>query len=414
MRWGVKEVNHQRVAFVAQVKAGGSTMSELCRQFQISRPTGYKWLRRYEAVGSFSALKEESRRPHCSPRRIDERIEKRIIQLRQETGWGAKKLRKILQRDEGIEIGRMTVNRILDRNGLLREEDRHPQATQRFEMERPNELWQMDFKGQFLMKKGSCYPLSVLDDHSRYVLGLVALSRPNHDNVEPALIGIFQQYGLPDAMLMDHGSPWWTTASGHGLTRLSVMLIEQGIHLKYSRIRHPQTQGKVEKWHDTLRRAVRHQGEPHNMHGWSELFERIRQQYNHVRPHEGIQDQVPADRYRVSAKVYREHPREWEYPAGSIVKRIGRQGELHWHGHIYFISEALHKRRVRVEPIGSKLLVSYRHMYIREIEIGGSSRPIVKSITDPVVQTATAVEKQKPVFPQPFESSIHSLHNLDD
>ena len=205
--------------------------------------------------------------------------------------------RVVLQRDEGIQIGRMTVNRILMRNGLLREEDRHRPATRRFEMSRPNALWQMDFKGQFPMGRGFCYPLSVLDDHSRYLVGLDAMASPSLEGVEGSLIGIFERYGLPESMLMDHGTPWWSANNGHGLTRLSVMLIEQGIQLRYSGVGHPQTQGKVEKWHDTLRRAVRHEGQiPEDLSGWEELLAPIRHNYNQVRPHEGIDMQVPADR----------------------------------------------------------------------------------------------------------------------
>ena len=161
MSWGVKDVKEQRIAFVARALSGQEDFSELCREFQVSRPTGYKWLRRYQEVGSFAELEEQSRRPQKSPGRIEEGIEKRVIQLRQATGWGAKKLQKVLQRDEGIQIGRTTVNRILARNGLLREEDRHRPATRRFEMSHPNALWQMDFKGQFPMGGGFCYPLSV-------------------------------------------------------------------------------------------------------------------------------------------------------------------------------------------------------------------------------------------------------------
>jgi transposase InsO family protein len=394
MSWGVKDVKEQRIAFVARALSGQENFSELCGEFQVSRPTGYKWLRRYQEVGSFAELEEQSRRPRQSPGRIEEEIEKRVIQLRQATGWGAKKLQKVLQRDEGIQIGRTTVNRILARNGLLREEDRHRPATRRFEMSHPNALWQMDFKGQFSMGGGFCYPLSVLDDHSRYLVGLVAMSSPSLEGVESSVIGIFERYGLPESMLMDHGTPWWSANNGHGLTRLSVMLIEQGIQLRYSGVGHPQTQGKVEKWHDTLRRAVRHEGQmPDDLRGWEELLAPIRQNYNQVRPHEGIDMQVPADRYVRSSRPYQREPRGWEYPMGSIVKRVDRDGRLYVSGRHYFICEALSGKRVRVENIGATVLVSYRQMYIREI-VDEKSRPVVR----PTRRTSPPTVR-RPIFP---------------
>jgi transposase InsO family protein len=382
-------MKEQRIAFVVRAVSGVDNFSQLCREFEISRPTGYKWVGRYGQTKSFAKLEEISRRPRQSPGRVKEELEKRVIQLRQETGWGAKKLQKVLERDEGIRIGRSTVNRILRRNGLLREEDRHRPANHRFEYAAPNELWQMDFKGQFAMGRGYCYPLSVLDDHSRYLVGLAALSSPSLEGVEGNLIAIFEQYGLPEAMLMDHGTPWWSANNGHGLTRLSVMLIRQGIQLKYSGVGHPQTQGKVEKWHDTLRRAVRHHGQlPDNLQGWSNLFEPIRHRYNHVRPHEGIDMQCPADRYSASRRPYQPQPREWEYPIGATVKRVDRDGRLYLSGCHYFVSEALVGQPVRVETIGDTFLISYRHMYVREI-VAGQSRSVVR----PISQSPTSLSR---------------------
>src|SRR5262245_12917951 len=381
MSWGVKDVKGQRISFVLRALSKKENFSKLCREFQISRPTGYKWLRRYEASPELSKLDEQSRRPVHSPNRTSAKIEGRVIQLRQETGWGAKKLQTVLARDQQIRIGRMTVNRILARNGLLREEDRHAPAIRRFEMSAPNQLWQMDHKGPLPMGKTQCHPLSVLDDHSRFLIGLQAMSSPQLEPTQRSLIAMFETYGLPEAMLMDHGTVWWNPTNGHGLTRLSVMLIRQGIVLRYSGVGHPQTQGKVEKWHDTLRRAVRHHGTtPDDLNGWSELLARIRQTYNHVRPHEAIAMQVPAQRYRPSARCYQPRPREWHYPRGSFVKRVDCDGRIHIFGRDRFISEALVGERVRVDRLGRIALISYRHMYIREIHADGPGRQLISPI----------------------------------
>jgi transposase InsO family protein len=393
MSWGVKDVKGQRIAFVIRKSAGKERMSDLCREFKISRPTGYKWLRRYQENNKLSELEEQSRRPKHSPGRTAADVENRVIQLRQQTGWGAKKLQYVLERDERIRVGRMTVNRILQRNGLIVEEDRHPAATTRFEMSAPNQLWQMDYKGPFPRGTGQCHPLSVLDDYSRYLIGLDAMSGPQMEPAQRSLIRMFEQYGLPQAMLMDHGSAWWNPISGHGLTRLSVMLIRQGITLKYSGVGHPQTQGKVEKWHDTLRRAVRHRRWlPEQLADWTTLLYEIRNVYNNVRPHEGINMQVPAQRYQRSPRNYQSQPPEWEYPVGSLIKRVDCDGSIRLFGNSNFLSEALIGERVRVEKFGPVALVSYRHMYIREINENGS-RPLVCAIGKPSMHTERALEK---------------------
>jgi transposase InsO family protein/transposase-like protein len=378
MSWGVKDMKGQRIAFVMRAVSGKKNFSALCREFQISRPTGYKWLGRYEESGQAGNLDELSRRPMHSPNRTKETIERQVIQVRQETGWGAKKVQKVMERDYGIEIGRMTVNRIFSRNGLLREEDRHRPATKRFEMGAPNQMWQMDHKGPLAMGTRHCHPLSVLDDHSRYLIGLEAMEGPQIEPTQRALIGMFESHGLPEAMLMDHGSAWWNPTNGHGLTRLSVMLIRQGIELRYSGVRHPQTQGKVEKWHDTLRRAVGHHGTmPDNLKGWAQLLEQIRQTYNHTRPHEALQMDVPAQRYRISTRSYQPEPVEWQYPSRSIVKRVDCDGKISIFGCGYFVSQALIHERVRVERFGTVALISYRHMYIREIHANGFAQSLI-------------------------------------
>jgi transposase InsO family protein len=414
MSWGVKDVKGQRIAFVVRAVSGKENFSALCREFEVSRPTGYKWLKRYKANPELGKLEDKSRRPNHSPKRTKAAIERRVLAVRQETGWGAKKVQIVLAREDAIRIGRTTVNRILARNGLLREEDRHTSATRRFEMAAPNQLWQMDHKGPLPMGAGRCHPLSVLDDHSRYLIGLEAMASPQMEATERALIAMFETHGLPQAMLMDHGTAWWNPTNGHGLTRLSVMLIRQGIVLRYSGVRHPQTQGKVEKWHDTLRRAVRHHGRtPQDLAGWTELLSQIRQVYNDRRPHEALQMQVPAERYRVSPRRYQPHPVEWQYPARSIVKRVDCDGRISIFGGGRFISEALIGERVRVERFGTVALISYRHMYIREIYANGGSQQLICPIWQKSVQTDVAVEKQNSVFPQQLESSIHSSHRLD-
>jgi integrase-like protein len=214
----------------------------------------------------------------------------------------------------------------------------------------------------------------------RYAVGLYALSQLSSEQAWPCLVQSFRNYGVPAAMLMDHGSPWWSEHNGWGLTRLSVQLIEQGIALRYGRICHPQTQGKVERFHRTLGGELGRRGFPTRWAEWAPLLAEIRRDYNERRPHEALGQRRPAEVYRPSTRAYQEHPAAWEYPSGSEVKRLNGQGLLHDGGRRWFVCESLASQWVRVERFEGKVLVSYRHMYVREIDPARSlTRPLVIS-----------------------------------
>jgi transposase InsO family protein len=367
MPWARTDVGEQRVKFVVRAASGKERMTALCREFGISRPTGYRWRRRFQQAGSLTAVVERSRRPARSPSQTEPKKEDRVVALRREYGWGAKKIGVLLE-EQDTSLTVTTINRILKRRGLVEKKDSHGPALERFERSTPNELWQMDGKGEYHASDGTCYPLSILDDHSRYAVGLYGLPAFTAEQVYPCLVRTFERYGVPEAMLMDRGTVWWGTANGYGLTWLSVRLIEQGIRLHYGRVHHPQTQGKVERFHRTLDEAIRHRGKPQQMAAWPPALEEFRQVYNERRPHEALGMKRPAQRYRASARSYQAEPHEWEYAKGSIVRQLNPAGCLYWEGRNWFVCEALAGRRVRVESVGNLLLVSYRHMYVREID----------------------------------------------
>ncbi len=278
----------QRVEFVVRASRGES-LSGLCREYEISRPTGYLWLKRFRDQG-VAGIEEQSRRPHLSPQRTAAAIEARIVALRrQRPAWGARKLAVLLER-EGLVLPVITVHRVLVRHDLVLDRESRRQAVGRFEREQPNQLWQMDFKGQ----KGSSAaigPLSVLDDHSRYLVALEQTGTTRGEVVRECLQGVFRANGLPEAMLMDHGCPWWNARSPSGWTRTMVWLMQQGIRCFFSGIRHPQTQGKVERFHGSLERAQR-AGCPTVAHaelGWDDF----RREYNELRPHQSSRDANP-------------------------------------------------------------------------------------------------------------------------
>ena len=368
MPWKETNVLEQRMEFVARALGGHESLSHLCLEYGISRPTGYRWVGRYRDSGDLRSLRDRSRRPHRSPYRTLAAVEERVVSVRQHYGWGAKKLHILLE-EEGIELGVATIHRILARRGLLDKAACHAPHQKRFERAAPNELWQMDFKGEW-GQSAKCYALSIVDDHSRYALNLTAHPGPRGAEVQRALIHTFETHGLPDVMLMDHGTPWFSTTNGAGLTYVVVGLLKQGIGLRYSGIRHPQTQGKVERFHRTLKDTLRRRGYPDaaNLHACQTFLDHFRHEYNHIRPHESLGQHRPAQHYRSSPRAYQPTPAAWQYPTGSIVKRLNTQGCLEYNRHRYFVCEALAHEPVRLWPFEGKYLIQYRAMFIRELE----------------------------------------------
>ena len=367
MPWRTESVMDQRVEFVLRARQEDETISELCREYEISRPTGYLWLKRYQAMGSIKGLAEHSRRPHHSPRRTAEELAAAVVGVRDKTGWGGPKIAKVLAR-EGLKVAPATAQRILKRAGRIQAPGVEKTST-RFARAECNELAQMDFKGEYTLPWTKCYPLTLLDDCSRFLHNLWPLGGTGGAGVQQALEGHFRQHGVPRSILMDHGTPWFSSLNQHGLTWLSVWLLKQGVVLRYSGVRHPQTQGKVERFHQTLKARTRHRGAPTTMGEWQRWAVEFRQEYNYERPHEALGMKTPAEVYQaVNLRPYQEQPREWEYPAGT-VRHLDTQGRLYYQRRRYFVCEALALERVRVDELDGKLLVTFRHMTVREIEL---------------------------------------------
>lgn len=381
MPWLETNVQEQRVQFVIAMQHPGAKMARVCRAFRISRTTGYKWLGRDAAAHSVAALANQSRRPHGSPRRTSRAQTARVVALRDAYGWGGEKLARLLDA-EGIALAPRTIDRIIQREGLTRVDTAPAPALTRFERGAPNDLWQMDAKGHYpLRPEGRCHPLSVLDDHSRYAVGLVALPALDTRGVRTALTACFERYGVPTAMLMDHGVPWWSATNEGGLTTLSVFLLKQGIRLLYGRVRHPQTQGKVERFHRTLGERLRWWGVPTDLPGFRHALATFRDEYNEVRPHEALAMQPPASRFVPSRRVYLPTPAVWDYPPGSDVQRVTAQGMLAYGNARFFVSQALAGEQVACRPVKRRVLVSYRHMYVRELHLqSGRSVPLWQAV----------------------------------
>jgi transposase InsO family protein len=348
MSWKEASVVSLREEFVMLAQAEGAKMTALCARFGISRQTGYKWLSRFEERGR-GGLVDASRRPRSSPSKTALDMEEAIVALRRKhPAWGARKLRARLLALGHADVPAMsTVHAVLKRRGLIdaAEGTKH-QAWQRFEHAAPNDLWQMDFKGHFALDRGGrCYPLTVLDDHSRFALALAACPHERDPVVRERLIGAFRRYGLPHRMLMDNGSPWGGNAE-QPLTSLTVWLIRLGIGVSHGRPLHPQTQGKEERFHRTLKAEVLQWQSWSSLEECQDHFDRWRDVYNLERPHESLQMQVPAERYRTSPKPYPESLPEIEYGPGDIVRKVSIDGDIHFRGHRIKISKALRHQPV--------------------------------------------------------------------
>lgn len=384
MPWLETNVRDQRLQFVLAVRQRRGTVSALCRAFGISRQTGYKWLRREAAAGSVAVLGDRSRRPHRSPTRTDDWTTDRILALRDEFGWGGAKLACVLA-TEGIRTSPRTIDRIIQREGRTRGDAAPAAALHRFERRAPNDLWQMDAKGAYPLDAGGrCHPLSILDDHSRFAVGLYALPSLRTDQVRPALIDCFQRYGVPHAMLMDHGAPWWASATRDGLTTLSVFLLKQGIQLLYGAVRHPQTQGKVERFHRTLGERLRWRGVPTTLAQFARAFRWFRDEYNEIRPHAALAMEPPGLRFRPSVRPYQPSPPPWSYAPNLEIRRVHRNGAIGYGATWHFISEALRGEDVACVPLGDRVLVMYRHMYVRELHLRSrQSIPLIEPVPGP-------------------------------
>jgi len=381
MPWRTGSVMDQRVEFVLRAKEEEESLAKLCRDYGISRPTGYLWLNRYHEVGSVNGLREHSRRPLHSPRRTSEEVEAAVLGVRDKTGWCGPKIAKVLER-RGVQVAPATAQRILKRSGRV-----EPAAVEktklRFAREQCNELAQMDFKGEYTLPREKCYPLSLLDDCSRYLHGLWPLRSTGGEGVKQTLEGYFREHGVPLSLLMDHGTPWFGTTNQQGLTWVAVWLLKQGVLLRYSGVGHPQTQGKVERFHQTLKRRTRHRGEPTTMSEWERWAAEFRQEYNYERPHESLGHKTPGEVYQpVNLRAYQEQPREWVY-SGGVVKRLTTKGMLYYQQQNYFVSEALATEWVRVDELDGTLLVTFRQMTVREIELRtGKSSAVLLSVKE--------------------------------
>jgi len=344
-------VMSQREEFARLASQAGANIAELCRRYGISRKTGYKWLERYRTRASHIWSADQSRCPHGSPSRTASSIEAAVLVVRDANPvWGGRKIKRVLER-EGIAAPAIsTITAILDRHGRLeRDSSRMSQPFKRFEHDAPNRLWQMDFKGHFALDHGRCHPLTVLDDHSRFALGLSACANETGQTVKDRLSKIFRRYGLPEAMVMDNGAPWGD-GPGSPWTPLTVWLMQLGIRVAHGRPYHPQTQGKDERFHRTLKAEVISCRSFRDLDDCQQRFDQWRHLYNTYRPHEAIGMAVPADRYRASLRAFPEQVAPPDYAPGECIRKVQQNGFIYFRGKEIRLCKAFRGHSLALRP----------------------------------------------------------------
>jgi transposase InsO family protein len=352
MPWREVSMVDQRSEFVRLAMVEGVNRRELCRRFAIHPTTGYKWLGRSVAGGE---LVDRSRRPHRSPLRTDEAIEASVLAVRDaHPAWGARKIVRCLER-EGVHCpAASTVHEILRRHDRIVAPLGGPLAHQRFEKPEPNLLWQMDFKGwQPLADGRRCHPLTILDDHSRYDLCLEACADEQGPTVQRRLELTFRRYGLPEAFFVDNGTPWGGSG-GQRWTRLGVWLLKLGIAVLHSRPYHPQSRGKNERFHRTLKAEVFALRRFRNLAEVQHAFDIWRTIYNLERPHQALDQDVPASRYRPSARSMPDRLPTIEYDANEIVRLIPTTKDyVSFKGRQWIVPRAFRGERVAIRPLAA-------------------------------------------------------------
>ena len=336
---GVSTMDRKR-EFVGLAGVEGEDFGELCRRFGISRTLGYRILARYREAG-VRGLEDRSRRPLRSPRRTSAEIEAEVLAVRAaHPAWGGRKIAAVLKRRGLPTPAASTVTEILRRAGVeLGAFGGGADAFIRFEHPQPNDLWQMDFKGHVALRQGRLHPLTVLDDHSRFNLVLAACADERTETVKRCLIKAFGLYGLPWRMTMDNGAPWGN-GPGSPYTPLGVWLIEQDIGVGHSRPYHPQTQGKDERFHRTLKAEALSGAPFESLTHAARSLDRWRDIYNTERPHQALGYATPLDRYRPSPRAYNPDPNPFAYAPDDQLRRVQKKGLLSFQGHLISAPQA--------------------------------------------------------------------------
>lgn len=371
MGWKGVTVMDQRIRFLSDYLEGLYPFTELCRHFGISRKTGYKWVGRYRDYGA-EGLEERSRRPHSCPHQTDDKIVEAIVRARRKhPSWGPKKLLWLVEKrhpDWRLPAISTTAD-ILKRKGLIEPKPRrfrrqHP-GCPKTTCQAPNEIWTADYKGHFKMLNGQyCYPLTVCDMHSRYLLGCSAHPAISLEGSKVTFTRLFRTYGLPDRIRTDNGVPFASSAIAR-LSALSVWWIKLGVYPEQIEPGQPQQNGKHERMHRTLKKEATIPPERH-LTAQQKRFNTFMQEYNQARPHEALGMKPPAEVYEPSWRIMPEKLRSYDYPQHFEVRRVSRNGGIRWHHHRVPVSQPLVEDYIGFEEVDDGIY----NVYFCEMLIG--------------------------------------------
>ena len=346
----------------------GYTVTEVAVRYGVSRPTVRLWRERYREQGR-AGLKDHSHAPRSCPHRTSEQIEKLIVAERERYGWGSKKiLRRLQDADPELELpGRSAVEALLRKHGLVRPRRRHRGAAaspfrRRYTATKPGELITIDHKGQFRMGNGRyCYPLTMVDNVSRYVLACAALSSTRLVEAWPIITGVFREHGLPMAMQSDNGPPFGSPNGG--LSTMSVRLMMLGVLPVFGRPAHPQDNARHERMHLDLK-AQTTRPPASNLASQQKSFDAFVACFNTERPHEGIAMQRPAHVFKPSARPYPRSARRPEYPGHFESRKVSASGAIKMHDQAIFIGHALAGHTVALEPTDEQLYTVHFYDFV--------------------------------------------------
>jgi len=363
MPWSTTTMSDLRTAFVHAVRTAKQPVAQAARDYGISRKTAYKWLARFDAQ---QPLDNRSRRPRRSPARTAPELEAAILAIRDQFGWGPRKIAAYLRNHDQPTLPVRTAAAVLARHGRIAAPPAPDGAEQRFEWSEPNQLWQVDFKGFIEVARQKVYPLTVLDDHSRFLLALGCGDDLTMARAWDVLWNVFGEYGLPEAILCDNAF----ASAGLGVSWFEARLLRLGIRAAHGRPYHPQTQGKVERLHGTLEAEVFPRLPHHDRVAFEAGLDRWRREvYNAVRPHESLGDVPPATRWRPSPRPRPSTLPAMHYPVGSTLRRVASVGEIRWRGAKALVGGGLVGEWVRLEETADSLLVWYGPYRIRQIPL---------------------------------------------
>lgn len=366
MPWNETCVMDLKVRLISDWLKEDCSVSDLARGYGVSRKTVYKWIQRYQDAGA-AGLEERSPAPHHCPHRIPEAMAERIIAAkRAHPSFGPKKVMDLLRREHPKVSwpADSTAGEVLKAAGLVKKrrfKRPYPADPQPFELgHRLNALWSVDYKGQYRSADGRwCYPLTVTDNASRYLLGCQGVTATSYALARPVFEGIFTAYGLPEGMLSDNGSPFASRAVG-GLTRLSKWWIELGIRVHRIRPGKPTQNARHERMHGSLNRAIGAQLSGAGRVRQQAMLTAFCEEFNSQRSHEALARRTPASVYQASARAYVPVLRPIEYDLDQQVRAVRHNGEVKWQGHLLYLSELLAQHRVGLREVdGDRMEVRY-------------------------------------------------------